>query len=130
MHLCPCGSLILFTECCKPLLDRTSLAQSAKQLMRSRYTAFTLADVNYLKATMKKKALSGFHKEKVKNFALSVHWEGLEVISSHEDESGEVGEVEFVARFSHKKMQHRIHELSKFEKIDGKWYYVEGIHLD
>ncbi|MFC1665262.1 YchJ family metal-binding protein [Pseudomonadota bacterium] len=39
------------------------------------------------------------------------------------------GKVEFVARFKVEGEAHRLHEISRFEKIDGRWYYLDGQHL-
>ncbi len=45
---CPCCSEKLFKDCCKPVIEDHSKAVTAEQLMRSRYTAFTLSDNQYL----------------------------------------------------------------------------------
>ena len=39
------------------------------------------------------------------------------------------GRVEFIARFKINGRGHRLHEISRFEKIDGRWFYLEGRHL-
>ena len=48
---CPCGSSLVYGSCCGPLHWATTRAETAEQLMRSRYTAFVLGDVDYLIAT-------------------------------------------------------------------------------
>ncbi|MEB4613424.1 YchJ family metal-binding protein, partial [Leucobacter sp. M11] len=45
---CPCGSGSPFAGCCAPLLSGERQAQSAEQLMRSRFTAFAVGDAEYL----------------------------------------------------------------------------------
>ena len=37
--------------------------------------------------------------------------------------------VEFVARFKVDGKGHRLRENSRFEKVDGRWYYIDGQHL-
>ena len=41
---CPCGSLLAYAVCCGPLLTGERHAETAEALMRSRYTAFAVAD--------------------------------------------------------------------------------------
>lgn len=45
---CPCGSKLLLVDCCLPLLAGKQYAQTAEQLMRSRYTAHALLQITYL----------------------------------------------------------------------------------
>ena len=40
------------------------------------------------------------------------------------------GVVEFVARFKVQGRGHRLRERSRFERIEGRWYYLDGEHLD
>ena len=51
MAQCPCLSDLDFDACCGPLLDGSQQPDTALALMRSRYTAFTRADVAYIKDT-------------------------------------------------------------------------------
>ena len=48
---CSCLSGMSYETCCEPLHRRKQLANTAEQLMRSRYSAFALAEVDYLMAT-------------------------------------------------------------------------------
>ena len=48
MNLCPCGLNRLYADCCGSILSGRKIAETAEELMRSRYVAFTFADVNYL----------------------------------------------------------------------------------
>jgi len=48
---CPCGSGHAYSACCGRFIDQGLLPQTAEQLMRSRYTAFTQANEPYLLAT-------------------------------------------------------------------------------
>ena len=47
---CPCGGKA-YATCCAPLLSGARQAASAEELMRSRFTAYTLADDAYLRAS-------------------------------------------------------------------------------
>lgn len=47
---CPCGQG-LYAECCQPLHVGQQCAKHAEQLMRSRYSAFALQQIDYLLST-------------------------------------------------------------------------------
>jgi SEC-C motif-containing protein len=49
---------------------------------------------------------------------------GLEVL--HADETGDAGVVEFVARCKIYGRAERMHELSRFVREQGRWYYIDG----
>jgi len=93
--------------------------------MRSRYSGFVLCDEPYLLAT--------WHPDtRPSSVRLNeqLRWLGLSIRSVEaggEDDS--VGIVEFVARFKVDGRGHRLHEISRFEKIGGRWYYLDGRHL-
>lgn len=92
--------------------------------MRSRYTAYTQANIAYIQATMCKKAAEGFDAVTAYAWAKSVHWKRLQVVMS--SQQGDLGQVEFKAYFDQNHEQHLLHEISAFERIGGKWFYVDG----
>ena len=121
---CPCGSGAEYLRCCGRYLNGGEIPQTAEQLMRSRYCGFVLRDEPYLKATWHpstrptKVRLDEEHR-----------WLGLSIRATGAggpDDS--TGRVEFVARFKVNSRGHRLHEISRFEKIDGRWYYSDGQH--
>ena len=127
MLLCPCGSQNAYENCCGLYLEKQQQAQTPEQLMRSRYTAYTLGRIDYIKNTMKGKALIGFNELDAEQWAKNVQWIDLKVIQS-DVTSPDIGFVEFEARFSEQKQVKSIHELSEFHRENGCWFYVNGIH--
>ena len=125
---CPCGSGVSFALCCEPFLVGKLLPQTAEQLMRSRYTAYSRADINYIRDTMRGPAAQGFDSEAAAKWAAAVEWLGLKVLSASED--GDQGEVIFVASFREKGELREIRERSRFEKTKHKWYYVDQVRTD
>lgn len=128
MKHCPCGSQKLFTQCCEPYIENKKNAETPEILMRSRYTAYTLARIDYIRKTMCKKAVQNFNAKSAREWAKSVTWLELTV----EDVSPPThhsGTVTFLARFTEKNLPSAIHEKSFFEKIDGVWFYTDGITL-
>jgi len=118
--VCPCGSEKQFKNCCAPYLDGSALASTAEALMRSRYTAYTLNDDAYLRATWDERTCPDeciAHDDPTK-------WLGLEVKQHQQD--GDAATVEFVARYKINGRAHKLHEVSRFVRYDGKWFYVNG----
>lgn len=122
--MCPCGSKLNAADCCTPYLQSAKLPLTPEALMRSRYTAYTQANIAYIQATMCKKAAEGFDAIEAHAWAKSVQWKQLTVIKS--SQNGNHGQVEFKAYFEHQEMQQVLHEISQFERINGKWFYVDG----
>ena len=122
---CPCGSKKLFSACCEPYLNGDKNAGIPEYLMRSRYTAYSLARMDYIVRTMQKKASENFDATAAKEWATSVVWLGLTVIDSSAP-SENSGTVTFFARLSDHGVNKFIYEKSNFEKINSIWFYVDG----
>jgi SEC-C motif-containing protein len=82
--------------------------------------------VDYIAATMKGKAALGFDKLQAKQWASSVQWLGLNVISIPKSGQKDQGFVEFAARFKQDGKLQFIHEFSEFSLTNGQWFYVDG----
>jgi SEC-C motif-containing protein len=125
---CPCGSGKKFADCCGPYLEGTRLPKNPEALMRSRYTAYSMANIDYIQATMKDTAAAGYDPESAKEWASKAKWKRLQVFQSYLDPNdAKHGFVEFSAFFILEGKPQRIHELSEFKCEDDKWYYVNGI---
>jgi len=130
---CPCGGASL-AACCGPYIAGAAIAPTAEALMRSCYSAYTLRDEAYLRATWHgstRPADAILSKEE------KLQWLGLEVKSAlrlRQRKANEVelteDTVEFVARFKVNGRAERLHEVSRFvrEAADGglRWFYVDG----
>lgn len=123
--LCPCGSKKNYEHCCKPFLDEQNIPQTPEQLMRSRYTAYSLARIPYITKTMHDQPLIQFNAAEAEQWAKSVLWLGLQILDSS-IASEEKGFVEFVASFLEKNQIKTICERSEFHKKNGQWFYVDG----
>lgn len=90
--------------------------------MRSRYSAYVLRLEPYLLATWHRST-----RPESLDLAdgMPVNWLGLEV-KRHVALDPDHATVEFVARYKVGGRAHRIHELSRFVKEKGRWYYVDG----
>jgi len=121
---CPCGNPAGYGACCGPLHDGNVVAASAAQLMRSRYSAYVLKREDYL--------LASWHADtRPASLRLATQqpaptWLGLDVRREQRIDD-EHATVEFVARYRlGSGRAHRQHELSRFVREAGRWYYVDG----
>lgn len=119
---CPCGSDTHYQKCCGRYIDDHAQAPTAEALMRSRYTAYTLPNVNYLSSTWE---LS--HCPKPLALDKTQHWIGLKILNvTLGTETDSTGSVEFIARYKIAGRAFRLHEVSRFIKVEGSWLYVNG----
>jgi len=89
--------------------------------MRSRYSAYVLHLKDYLLATWhastRPAALNLANGPQPK-------WLGLEVKA--QAAATDTATVEFVARYRVGGRAQRLHEISRFVREDGRWYYLDG----
>lgn len=119
---CPCGSGKSYPDCCTRYVDGSEAAPNAEALMRSRYTAYTSQREDYLLATWHastRPSSLGFADEP------PTKWIGLDV-KRHEQQDADHATVEFVARYKVNGRAHRLHEVSRFVREAGQWFYVDG----
>ncbi|MEN1925282.1 YchJ family protein [Luteimonas qiangzhengi] len=119
---CPCNPPATYASCCRPLHEGAPAA-SAEALMRSRYSAYVLGLRDYLVDTWHPST-------RPDPFTLDdtpgLRWLGLDV-KRHVDRGDGTAVVEFVARCKAGGARAvRLHEVSRFERVDGRWLYVDG----
>ena len=134
---CPCGGTS-FATCCAPFIAGEALPPTAEALMRSRYTAYSQRNEEYLRATWHPSTRPA---DALFADAEKVQWLGLEIKSAlrlrkrqaHLAETPDSDSVEFVARYKIGGRAHRLHEVSRFLRepdpaCDGapRWFYLDG----
>ncbi|WP_316356301.1 YchJ family protein [Candidatus Neptunichlamydia sp. REUL1] len=92
-----------------------------ESLMRSRYTAYTQNNLDYIEKTMQGEALKRFDRKG------GTGVEGIKLDVLFSEEEGNAGTVQFIAHFRHQGEERLLHEISSFQKVNGKWYYTKGI---
>lgn len=121
--ICPCRGAVdalPYDTCCGR--HHSGLpAPTAEALMRSRYSAFVLDELDYLLATWHTSTRPA---SLIPN-PPGLKWLGLEVrrhalIDSHH------ATVEFVARHKLGGRAQRRQEVSRFVREEGRWFYVDG----
>ena len=125
---CLCGRPAAFKDCCGLYLDGGMLPSTAEDLMRSRYSAFALQRIDYLKETLWPKYQPGFDAFATAKWASDTHWAGLEVIAIERGGPNDrQGTVLFEARYLSAGQLRSHREKSLFKKSKGRWYYLEAI---
>lgn len=125
--ICPCGSQRQYLLCCGQYLSSHTLPSTPEALMRSRYTAYTRGDISYISATMQGKPHLHFNAKETEKWAMSVHWLGLRVIQVFYHETDPcMGFVEFKTSYIQQDILRVIHEISQFQFIKDRWFYVDG----
>ena len=127
MDTCKCCSGKAYNECCEPLINGSRKAETAEELLRSRYCAYATTEIDYIFNTIHPSKREEFDKQSITDWSEKSDWHELEIV---ETENGgaddEKGTVEFVAHYSDKGERKRHHELATFEKQDGEWFFLDG----
>ncbi len=117
---CPCGRVASYARCCGQYHAGLA-APTPESLMRSRYSAYVLGLADYLQATWHPSTRAA---ELDLSTDDAVKWLGLKV--SFATETGDQGEVNFVARYKVNGKAQRLSEHSRFIREGGCWFYVDG----
>lgn len=128
--VCPCGSGEPFGRCCLPLHLGERRAETAEQLMRSRYSAYAVDNLDYVWQTWHPKTRPA---QLTPDTGLT--WTGLEIVDAVDGRPGdESGEVEFRAHYRQSLpgpsapagAAGTLHERSRFAVRARRWFYVDG----
>lgn len=118
---CPCNPSKLYKDCCFKAHNNIKDVISAEQLMRSRYSAFVLADIKYLhKSHHSTTRLSKKEYKELEKWTKSVEWVKLEIINTTEYT------VHFHAFFKENGNLESIQENSIFCKENNYWVYLDA----
>lgn len=121
---CICGSGLPSTRCCERYISGGEYPQTAEALMRSRFTAFARRDEAYILKTWdaeKRPPRVNFSKQ-------SAEWIRLEIVNVKKGGKNETkGIVQFKAFYREADVDHTLKETSRFRKIQGRWYYLDGV---
>jgi SEC-C motif-containing protein len=95
--------------------------ETPEQLMRSRYTAYVLKDIDYIIESTFPNERKFYPKKQLISWANEVTWKGLSIVETVDNQ------VKFIAYFTAATNQLEEHrEWSFFEQENGRWYFKEG----
>ena len=121
---CPCGQGI-YQTCCEPLHLGQTFAETAEQLMRSRYSAFAQHHIDYLLATTALGQQAFLDADAIRDWAITNQWQKLEILNHHPKLDKTHAQVEFKAHYHDGQQLQTHHEISNFVKLESKWYFLD-----
>lgn len=132
MNQCPCGSGRPFDTCCSPYLAGFEAAPTAEALMRSRFVAYTRADIDYLESTSGGDAKVEFSRKDATSWARNATFTKLEVLATEAGQPGDAtGLVDFAATYVEQGKTLVLRERSMFARepgadpaTPGPWRYI------
>lgn len=120
-HSCPCGSGAPFGECCLQIHHTHAKATTAEALMRARYSAFVVGNIDFLYNTFHPTTRRFQNKNAIEQWAKENKWMQLSILKAT------FSTVEFEAHSLDATMEVQIHhEKSTFKQQGNLWYYVDG----
>ena len=127
--LCPCCSGKKYADCCQPVLNGSRKASSPEELMRARYTAYVVHDIDFIVNTVEKgEKIAEIDRKATEDWSNKSTWHGLTILRTEKGGPDDTeGIVEFEAVYTQKGIRDIHHEVAGFRKIDGQWLYSVGL---
>ena len=123
---CVCGKGESTEVCCGPIL-KGEKALTAEALMRARYAAYVLGDIDFLINSLHPDSAGSVDRKSTEAWSKSADWQGLEIVETEKGQEGDSdGVVEFIARYAMRGQDMQHHERATFSKHSGRWHYVDG----
>ncbi|MDO9378851.1 MAG: YchJ family protein [Nocardioidaceae bacterium] len=120
---CPCLSGLPYDDCCGRLHRGDAVAQTAEQLMRSRFSAFAAVNPAYLLATWHPST-----RPASLELDADRRWYRLDVLATSAGGPFDTdGVVEFCAFHRGPEGRGQQRERSRFVREDGRWLYLDGV---
>jgi len=117
--LCPCGSGKKYKRCCK-IFHNGIYPKDVLTLMKSRYSAFAVGEIDYIIKT----SINQKDYRELKAFSEICDFKRLDILDYGEDF------VIFRATIFCNGEDNSFSERSRFILVDGKWKYESGDILD
>ncbi|QBY03015.1 hypothetical protein E2K93_00900 [Thalassotalea sp. HSM 43] len=124
-HLCPCGSQQELDHCCQAIITGAKQANTAEQLMRSRFTAYALGDSKYVANTYAAAKQAENSEADIKAWMDETVWLSLNVEQTDYTDNT-YHYVQFVVRYLHGEQLCEMRENSRFLQENGSWRYLDG----
>ncbi len=127
---CVCGKGKSTEVCCGPYIKGDAEPPTAEALMRSRYAAYVLGEIDYIIGSHDPDTVEEVDRENAELWSKNSEWRGLEIVECKDGGEGdEKGTVEFIARFKMKGFGQIHHELAAFRKHEGRWVFSDAKEL-
>ncbi|GHY04122.1 hypothetical protein VCSRO21_0195 [Vibrio cholerae] len=122
---CYCGNTQPYSQCCEPIHLNPHSAQVPEQLMRARFSAHILKNVEFVIETYHPSCQASNERDAISE---SVHsdWLRLEIISTQMGATPNEGFVHFKAFLEQEGEAFCLEERSRFLKENNCWFYIDG----
>jgi SEC-C motif-containing protein len=127
INTCPCGSQIELNACCLPIIQGKKKAETALDLLRARYTAFTRGDVSFILDSHHSSTRHEVNATEIEEWAKDSQWLGLKVAQMEAGgKSDDRGTILFVAEYHDGSQRQEHWEKSFFERENGDWKFLDA----
>ncbi|AUX93644.1 YchJ family protein [Mixta gaviniae] len=123
---CPCCSGLQYSLCCGRYLSGESIPSTPEALMRSRYTAYSRQDADYLVATWHTTQRTAALRQALSESFAHTEWQSLNIVACEAGGNDNEAYVTFFARYRENQRSGAVHERSRFVREDQRWYYIDG----
>ncbi|HMR06362.1 MAG TPA: YchJ family metal-binding protein [Polyangiaceae bacterium] len=124
---CVCGIGDSTETHCLPIIKGKKLAKTAEELMRARYAAYALEEVDFIMESHTEEAGADVDRESTAQWSKQSEWLSLEVLATEGGGEGDSeGTVEFLAKYKVKNVVVEHRERATFEKHGDKWLFADG----
>lgn len=126
---CPCTSGAPYRSCCRRFHEGDEPADPS-ELLRSRFSAFALGKGDYLVRTLhpESSARKVAEKELLRDYSRAKHLYRFRGLIIHEENRGDRrAELLFTTRVFQRGRDRSRVELSRFERTDEGWRYLDGM---
>ncbi|MAF90438.1 MAG: hypothetical protein CL674_04130 [Bdellovibrionaceae bacterium] len=128
---CPCETGKDYQDCCAKFIEKGAKPATAVELMRSRYSAFVVGEVQYLLDTHDPRSREELDVNEIEAWSKNSEWKGLNIIEITDGDKNDTdGKVEFIASFEVDGEEHHHHERADFFRKGGVWFYKDGKMVD
>ena len=112
-----------------PFIDGQTQPRTAEELMRSRFTAYSLSKIPYIIATCHPVLRTQQNPADLLDWCKRSEFKHLQILSKQAGKfEDQEGKVHFIAWIKENGRLKDLNEISDFEKVDGKWTYKSGRH--
>ncbi|MBQ2315416.1 MAG: YchJ family protein [Treponema sp.] len=126
--VCPCGSGKKYADCCEAIIKGTIKAPTAEALMRARYTAYVKHEIDFIINSCEKgEKIAEIDRKATEDWSKNSTWHGLKILRTEPGKEPDTEIVEFEATYTQKGIRDVHHEIGGFKKINGEWFYSEGL---
>jgi SEC-C motif-containing protein len=101
--------------------------ETATELLRARYTAFTRGDVDFVLASHHSKTRHEAKREEIEDWSKNSQWHGMKIVQTEAGgATDEEGTIVFCAEFTAQGNRTEHWEQALFQKEGGEWRFLDA----